>query len=326
MNRRTYLMSVAASGSMLLLILDSRCALENSQAAMELCFHSVIPSLFPFLFLSTLVTTSIWGGSGKWLRALGWMLQLPSGTESLVLSGFLGGYPAGAAAIGDAFRRGGMNRKDGERLLCFCSNAGPAFLFGMVGPQFPEKSMIWVLWGIHILSAVLVGALIPYPTELINMPEIKKCSLSQTMMQSVKTMGMICGWIFLFRILLGFLDRWIFWLFPDSLRIILWGLLELANGCCALNQISDISLRFVIASAMLSFGGFCVLLQTSSVVSGLSIRGYLVGKMMQTLFSVLIAAAFCFGHGEVTCFISVLFLILPKIRKKSSSIHSLSGV
>ena len=326
MNRRKYMTAAAASVGMLLLILDSRSALESGQAAMELCARTVIPSLFPFLFLSALITASLWGNSGKLLRSVGWLLQIPEGGESLLLAGFLGGYPAGAVALGDAFRSGCLNRKTAENLLAFCSNAGPAFLFGIVAHQFPDKTMVWHLWGIHMLSAAMVGNLISSPREKAELSGKRNISLSAAMLQTVKTMAMICGWILLFRILIGFLDRWFLWLLPEYLRVLIWGLLELSNGCCALQQIGSVSSRFMIASTMLSFGGICVAMQTASVVSGLSMKGYLTGKLLQTLLSLLLAGMFCCGRGALACILCTLFVILPKCRKKSGSILKLSGV
>lgn len=326
MNRRKYMIAATASAGMLLLILDSRSALESGQAALELCARTVIPSLFPFLLLSALITTSLWGNSGKLLRSAGWLLQIPEGGESLLLAGFLGGYPAGAAALGDAFRSCCLNRETAEKLLAFCSNAGPAFLFGIVAQQFPDKTMVWQLWGIHMISAAMVSNMIVLPREKAELSGNRSISLSGAMLQTVKTMAMICGWILLFRILIGFLDRWFLWLLPEYLRVLIWGLLELSNGCCALQQIGNISLRFMMASAMLSFGGICVAMQTASVVYGLSMKGYLTGKLLQTLFSILLAALFCCGYGIHACILCALFMILPKCRKKSSSILKLSGV
>ena len=319
MSRRNHIMAAGACLGMLLLILDSRCALESAQQGLELCIRTVIPSLFPFLFLSGLITASLWGNSRSLLRPAAKAVFIPSGAESLFLPGFLGGYPAGAAAIGSAFRTGHLSRDTANRLLAFCSNAGPAFLFGMIAPQFPEKWMAWGLWGIHILSSAMAGAVYSPKDPIRCLPDGKNVSVKDTMQTAVQITGMICGWILLFRILIGFLDRWILWLLPDPVRILIWGLLELSNGCCALKEITNVSLRFVTAAVMVSFGGLCVAMQTASVIPGLSMRYYGFGKLLQTLFSILLAAAVIQGAGIFLIVIGAVLLILPKRNKKRGS-------
>lgn len=326
MERRKNLAAASVAAGMLLLILDSRCAVQSGQQAAELCIRSVIPTLFPFLFLSALVTDLLWGTHGQIFKVLARFFHMPPGGESLLLSAFLGGYPAGAIAVGDAYRRGDMPQKTAAGLLCYCNNAGPAFLFGMMASQFPEKWMIWTLWGIHLLSAAMVGAVIHLPMEPVGSASIKKVSLPETLIRTVKSMAMICGWILLFRILIGFLDKWFLWLLPDWIRVSLWGFLELSNGCWSLHQIENVFLRFLTASAMLAFGGVCVTMQTASAVSTLPMKQYIFGKLLQMLLSILLSAAVFRGIGIPAAICCIGFLILERIRKKRSSIPAVSGV
>lgn len=325
MNQRKQLTAAGASLGMLLLILDSRCALESAQDGMELCIRTVIPSLFPFLFLSGLATVALWGNCGWLLKLAAAAVGIPRGGEVLFLAGFLGGYPAGAAAVGSSYRSGHLNRETANRLLAFCSNAGPAFLFGMIAPQFPKVWMAWCLWGIHILSAALVGTVLPCPEVVQAAVCGKTVTIKENMRATLSIMATVCGWILLFRILIGFLDRWILWLLPETVRVVVWGMLELSNGCCSLQEIGDVYHRFIAAAFMVSFGGICVALQTASVLSGLSMKHYIGGKLMQALFSVLLAAAFMQGWWIwiLPCAVMVLF---PKYRKNSSSIPSASIV
>ena len=93
----------------------------------------------------------------------------------------------------------------------------------------------------------------------------------------------------LFRIVMAFLERWFLWLLPSPWRIAVLGALELTNGICALPGIADPRLRLIICSGMLAFGGLCVTMQTVSVTAGLSLRKYGLGKLVQTLVSVLLS-------------------------------------
>lgn len=289
--RKTMTALFAALG-MLVLILDGQTALSGASAGVELCLKTVIPSLFPFLFLCSLMTGTLWGERFPILLRIGKMTGIPEGAESLLIAASLGGYPAGAQAVGEAYRENRLTRADAEHLLTFCSNAGPAFLFGMIAQQFQERKAPWVLLIIHLFSAFITGILHPAGNRQFASLSPKTGSASQHLAKSVKTMGIICGWIVLFRILTDFLTRWVFWYFPGNVQVILSGMLELSNGCCMLSQIQDIDLRFLICSGFLSFGGLCITMQTASVIGGLSLKPYLLGKLLQSLFSLVLSVLY----------------------------------
>jgi hypothetical protein len=97
--------------------------------------------------------------------------------------------------------------------------------------------------------------------------------------------------VVLFRVILAFGNRWIFWAFPTEVQVVLSGILELTNGCCALGNIEDLGLRFVICSGLLAFGGVCVTMQTVSVAAEIGLGYYFPGKIMQALISIALGFA-----------------------------------
>lgn len=311
---------VGASLGMLVLILDGKTALEGAQQGIDLCLRTVVPSLFPFFLLSILLTGAFLGSNLPVLRPLGRLFGIPGGAESILISAFLGGYPVGAQSVAAAYRAGQLDKSEAERMLAFCSNAGPAFLFGMAASLFPRKWMAWALWGIHFLSAFLVSRLFPGPETAVRLESGKPVSLPAAMTASVRIMAAVCGWVILFRVLIAFLSRWILWLLPTAVQVAIMGMLELSNGCCALGAVPDISLRFVICSVILAFGGLCVSMQTMSVTKGLSLSRYFAGKLLQTVFSLILAAAVVWQLWAAAGGLTLFFLIFPeKIRKKGGN-------
>lgn len=307
MSLRNVTAALSAAAGMAVLILDGHTALQAASMGIDLCLRTVVPSLFPFLFLCKLLTDSLWGKSYPFLKPLGRKLGIPEGGESLLIAAALGGYPVGALALGEGYKTGTLKKEDAEHLLTFCSNAGPAFLFGMMSSLFPDRGTPWILWGIHLLSALMAGLLFRRETTQKTVFSPSNPSVSQTLAHTVKTMGVICGWIVLFRILSDFLTRWFFWYFPEELQVLMTGLLELSNGCCALSRIEDPGLRFLAASVLLSFGGLCVAMQTASVIGSLSIRPYLLGKVAQTIF----AASLSFLYLRSGWMIFPVIVMLP---------------
>lgn len=309
--------SLAATCGLLILIFDSKTALQGSLEGLALCLRIVIPSLFPFILLSTVVTQGFSGMVLPVLRPIARLFSLPEGAESILIPAFLGGYPVGAQCIGTTYAAGQLPRNTAQRMLTFCSNAGPSFLFGMVGSLFPEKWMVWGLWGIQIFTAWMVSCLFPCGGK-VGMET--KAHTTSSMASAVHVMGLICGWVIIFRIGSLFLDRWLLWVFPPEVKVAVTGLLELSNGCYALSGIENIRLRFVMASGFLSFGGVCVLMQTASVLRGLSIGSYIRGKGIQTLLSTALSFLVVYGFWYWAALVGVLFLLIPgKIRKSSSN-------
>lgn len=314
--KRRNLTSILAAAAMLLFILDGKTALSGAQTGIALCLHTVVPSLFPFFVLSGLLA----GGSWKLLKPLGRIWQLPKGAEYLAIPAFLGGYPVGAGAVTEAWTAGRISREEAQRLLAFCSNAGPAFLFGMAASLFPKPWMSWALWAVHLGSAWMVARLLPPPGEAAPLPSRKQPDITEALSTAVRVMGQVCGWVILFRVAIAFLDKWVFWRFPAEIQVALTGLLELANGCFALSKIENLPLRFTLCAGMLAAGGLCVAMQTRSVTRGLSLKLYFWGKAMQMLWS--LALCGCIFRGQWFLPITVLLygsLLLTQKRKRGSN-------
>ena len=295
MNQKFVKASLSALG-MLLLILDAKTALSGAVQGVDLCLRTLIPSLFPFFMISILLTDALLGSNWKWLNIIGKILNIPQGSETLLLVGILGGYPAGAQSVTQAWEADTISTSCARRMLGFCSNAGPAFLFGLISFQFSDLSTAWILWGIHVISALITGTLLPGKCEKqIQLEQRNSISLNGALYRTLRVMGAVCGWVILFRVILAFMDHWFLWACSKELQVALHLATELASGCIALREIEDYSTRFLLCSCALSLGGLCVLLQTISVTGKLGTGAYLRGKLTQTLVS----ATLCCGYLAV---------------------------
>ncbi len=317
--------------SMMVLILDSRTSLQGAKDGIMLCITVVIPSLFPFLFLSAMLPSRLIGSRIPGLRTLGRICKIPEGAESLLLLGFLGGYPVGAGIITEAYKQGSIPRSTAEHMLGFCSNAGPAFIFGMIGGLFSSASAVWVLWLIHILSALSVGIILPsVRSDRCVLNRKLPVSVPQALDNTTRVMVNICGWVIIFRVILAVLDRWLLWLIPLEIQTGISGILELSNGIINLRNISNTGSRFVLCAGMLSFGGLCVSMQTVSVTKGLGMGRYFPGKILQCFLSVFLAAVIqhflfpqndrmVFDSWHYLCMLTAIGLTIIILRSKKSS-------
>lgn len=287
---RSLWIGMIASLGLIVLILDAKTAVAGAQEGLSLCLNSILPSLLPFCVLTKLINASLSGKTMVFLRPIGKLCGIPEGAESILLLGFLGGYPVGAQSVNDACKNGTISLYDAARLLGFCSNAGPAFLFGILGGLFPHSGPLWCLLIIHILSAVVVGAILPHKSKSqCSLKHNRGISLTTAIEESIKTMALVCGWVLLFRIVLQFGRRWFLWAFPQSAQVVIAGLLELSNGCILLYTLPSCGLRYILSAGFLSFGGICVAMQTVSVTRNVGKSLYFPGKVMQTCISLVLA-------------------------------------
>jgi len=291
------------------LIFDGKTAIEGASEGISLCLNTLIPSLFPFFVLTGIVTSALVGQSIPWLRPLGRFCHMSDGSESLLAVGILGGYPVGAGNIRQAYRKGNLGMEEANRLAVFCNNAGPSFIFGVMGQLFPDISWAALLWLIQIVSAVLIGSMSVGPHEKMPTNESRSVTVSDCLDRGLRNMGAVCGWVILFRILLEFLDKWVLQYFSPVIRVLITGILELSNGCIGLETIPDPYLRFLLASVMLSLGGICILMQTRAVFPELNIPQYLKGRLIHLLCSVALSLLILFIRLRKFQAVSVLILL-----------------
>ena len=277
---------------MAILILDGKSALSAGADGITMCLQTVIPSLFPFLLLSILLTDFLRGGSFPSCNRLSQWMGIPPETIPLYCIGLIGGYPAGAQSIALCCGKGTLDRRNAGRMVAFCNNAGPAFLFGIGAVVFDSLIPCILLWGIQILSSLFLA--FSMPGQIVSSGKMQKedtISISRTMRLATQTMGLICGWVVLFRVILAFLQRWFLWLLPLWGRILVTGMLEMTNGCCQLSEISSVGEKILLFALFGNFGGLCVTLQTLSITAEVKIpmRSYLPAKLAQAGYALILS-------------------------------------
>ena len=217
------------------------------------------------------------------------LCRVPDGSGGLLITGFLGGYPVGASSIYSAWKSGQLTEAQGQRMLGFLNNAGPAFIFGMGTALFSNPLIPWVVWVSHILCAVFTAMLLPgekHPSQIENKP--REVTLVHCLKNTIQVLAQVCGWVILFRMMLAFLFSIPGGVTPE-IKATVAGTLELTNGCLLLQTIPEEWVRYLLLTLFLNMGGLCVAMQTISVVGELGIGMYWRGKVMQSLLGSLLS-------------------------------------
>ena len=144
---RDLLLGLALLCATLALMLYPQPSMEAAKSGLALCYNVIIPSLFPFFVLSSLVVElGLAGYLGRLLEGLMRPLFHVSGAcASAFALGFIGGYPVGAKTAISLYENGMCTKTEAERLLAFCNNSGPAFILGVVGAGVFASSRVGVL-------------------------------------------------------------------------------------------------------------------------------------------------------------------------------------
>ena len=300
--------------ALLVLIIDTKSVILGAQSGIDLCMKTLIPSLLPFFVISAYFCQTISAIRFPFLKHILKLCAMPSGTESLLVIGMLGGYPVGAKAVTEAYSNGQLDKGTARRLLGFCSNAGPAFVFGVIGNMFESRWVSWLIMLILIASSIITGVILPSnPIKENSCVKPKKSSLIKIFEGSIRSIAYVCGWVILFRVFLTFLNRWFMWILPDTIRIMLTGIFELSNGCLELRKIGNEGLRMIISSGLLSFGGLCIFLQTASVTGDLGLGDYFPGKILQSMISIVLSTFAQYILFDVQNRMSLIFVVIPAL-------------
>ena len=265
--------------------------------ALILCAGSVIPAMFPFLVVSSLLISLGFGEvlAPVFAGMMSRLFRLPGTAGSALLLGLTGGYPIGAKTAADLYRSGQLTREETQRLLTFCNNANPAFFLSVLGTGvFHSVRVGLYLWLIHLLSALLTGWFLcrkkrcstksqRSPIRSGN-PEPFSVLWISAVGSALQGILSICAFVVIFYVLTRPLAS-----LPGLWGAAATGALELFS---LIPRLSGDASGLILVSALSGWGGLSVLCQTAAMLAGtdLSISSCIKGKALQCLFSALLAA------------------------------------
>lgn len=320
------LLSILFVSFLLLLILNIKSNLIVTRNSINLCLNNIVPSLLPFFIATELLsyTDFVYYFSSKF----GWIMKpifnLPNCSSYALFLSLISGSPIGSKVAMDLYQVNACTKEEAERIITLCSNASPLFIIATVGISFYSNSQIGIiLFIIHILSAFIINSIIGLFSKIMNLNYSTKtyCAnnsnisvnylgkiLRTCILTSVKNIVLVCGFVVLFSVVisiihnlkilmpLAYLISKITHIDYNLIESFLTGLIEFTNGLNSIAQISskNLALKFALSSALLGFGGFSVMFQVLSVIapSGLSIKKYLIGKILQGILSGIITYIF----------------------------------
>ena len=283
---------------LLFLLFHPKEALTGVKNGLGLWLNIMIPTLLPFLILTGALLKT--GNIRKLLKpsAFFWKTFFglsPAGAYVLIL-GLLCGYPMGAKLAHDLYIDQQISRREGEYLLTFSCNASPAFIISYLSGILLKNKISAVQMILTFLAADLFCMLFfrfvvyrGHTVDSVCVNKIKKETYQQdslgvildvSIMDGFETIKRLGGYILLFSLILASIS--FYWPFHAQSCMLFTAPLELTTG---LKQIAGAPLpwksRYLASMLLTSFGGFCVMAQTKSVLeNSLSLIPYAISKCL----------------------------------------------
>lgn len=269
-------------------------AAQGISDGIDLSLGTLIPTLFPFLILSTLmIEQQVFDCIPKSLKKLTErVFSLDGSALGIIILSFIGGLPVGCKMICQLYESGKISRSAGRRMMLFCFCMGPAFTVGSVGVfMLSSQKAGFIVYVSLILSALTLGVLSRFleAEDSVFLPEKSsdpKLSFSVSLVRSVsdgsKAMLSICAWVIIFSCISKLTE-----VLPmnETVRFFLGCILEVTNGA----YLASGNLPLPIIAGIIGFGGLCGHCQVMPYIVKLRLRYkyFLVARIISGALSVI---------------------------------------
>ncbi|MBE6541710.1 MAG: hypothetical protein E7672_04615 [Ruminococcaceae bacterium] len=135
---------------------------ETSEAVREsltISAERIIPSLFPYMVLASVTVSSDILKPIYSKIPTEKLFSLPRHTASVLLTGFLCGFPVGASCACKLNEEQKLSAEDTAKLCAISASVSPSFLIGCVGSLWNSKKFGIFLYGVGILLNIIAGIL-----------------------------------------------------------------------------------------------------------------------------------------------------------------------
>ena len=318
-NLSNLLFSASIFFTMILIISKPDIFSKSTINGLNLFFYSVLPGLFPFMFLTKLLTEL--GTVFKISKRFSPVSQKLFGTPGVSLYCFfmsiLSGYPIGAKIIHDLYLKNLITKEDAKRMSIFCTTSGPIFVIGAVGVGMIHSFKFGLIIYIsHILSSLICGIIYNLLVKNKNQTQTQiifatntqnKNIFSSCLSETINSLFLVGGYITIFYLISEAFDLLnIFNLFswtlspilsiikisPQELKSILFGIVEVTRGAKELSLCQNLNIPVI--CALISFSGISIIMQSLAFLKTAKIKAhnFILTKCVQFVLSLFICKLF----------------------------------
>lgn len=284
------LISVISAGACLFAFPET--TLSGAKNGVNICLNTLIPSIFPFMALSTFImrTDALHFLCTLFGKATKYLFLLPENAGQIIFMSLIGGYPIGAKLTADALKNGEITENEAKRLCIFCMNAGPAFTVTALGVNIYGSAAAGVIIFISLcISSLILGILTRFISNGKSAVQINKSvksfsadDITFSVWDGFEATLRICAWVILFSAFMS----------PVTAKLgksgeLLCAVAEVTAGTVTVSKICPIP----VVTALCGFGGFCVHCQVLKYLKECAVpyKLFFVGRILNSAIS----AAIC---------------------------------
>ena len=265
--------------------------------ALILCVKNVIPTLFPYMVISTLfVTSGLASFVGRGLaKPFSKLFALNGSCSAAVIIGLAAGFPVGAKTAVCLYQDGLCKKEEAQRLCAFCNNTGPAFVVGAIGAGFFGSAALGAaLYGIEVVCSLAVGFLFSIGQNRKRAAGrgvvCYRLDFAAAVKDAVSSVLAVCGFVVFFSVLLNMVSELLLAAGFGELLAPFSCVLEVTTGASLAAQTGGMG-GFILAAFAIGWSGVCVHAQSASFMlpAGLSRAKYMAGKALQGAMCALLA-------------------------------------
>lgn len=257
-----------------------------SEEVISLIVFSIVPSLFPFIFLLNLFLTS---------NSLNVFYKNLSKTRLgrlvfkiiLIILGILLGMPAFAILIDESIEKKIINQQEGQQIINHFGFVSFPFLYGVILPFFDLTQrilIISIIFGSAILFYLLNYAKVEKQIVTLEItPSSFSNSFFTSITKTIKSLTIIASTMLVFSLPLAWSSN----IIKEPFVYFIGGLSEFSYSSVALAKLQD-NLSLMLLIFILSFSSLSVLTQVQHLTKNISIRSFLKKRAFLALFNTLI--------------------------------------
>ncbi len=302
--RKNLLLSLVFGILFLFILCFPSSAKEHAYLGLHVWFTQMIPSLLPFMILSSvLVGLNLEQILVKPISVLlRRLFHVNDAGIYVIVMGFLCGFPMGAKTAALEYESGKISKDEAEFLLAFTNNIGPAyflsFVYGIIYPKGNFAMGLFILYGIPFLYGILLRyslyrhrIVTPINTRQKHISKLSACTtaasptlfsvLDTSITKGLIQISMLGGYMILCNLLV-MIPKTLFHKIP-ILCTFFHNVLEISGGLLSIRALHLTGEQaFIAAHISLAFTGLSCHLQTFHILnhSGLSCQKYMLHKII----------------------------------------------
>ncbi len=278
----------------------SQRAAEYAQSALHLCAVSIIPSLFPYMVVSSMIVSSKVGYLPGKILPISRLFSLPDSATCAILLGALCGFPVGAKTAVSLYLKGELTKRQAEVLVSCANNTGPSFVVFVIGGAFFKSTAFgWYLYIFQLLSSFICALFINRAVFGVEKQKYKKFKTQlsfpdffSAVTDSATSIITVCAFIVFFSVIQGFLLP-VFSEISSDLAGVFSALLEFTQGAKFASMLGGAKGRFL-AGLSVGWSGLSVFFQTLAFTAphDISLKRTVATKALQGILCGILTMVF----------------------------------